>query len=145
MSLEIIGVKSAVQRRVNQSRLLRDMSSQVLIISKDGHSIVSHPSCGAPAALPVLHCVCRLAEGALCPVTQVINKNAQEHCSRCEALGSISSEWPPGGLCGADEKPVSWAAEPVFSSPLCPLISTLLHQFACEGVAGDLKASIKLR
>lgn len=52
-------------------------------------------------------------------------------CIACRLAGlscHAGHEW----LCGTDQKkPVSWAAEPVFSPPLCPLISTLLHQFAC--------------
>ena len=76
---------------------------------------------------------------------QVVNEDAQEHCPRCEALCSTASEWPPGGFCGADEKPVSWIAEAVFSLPLCPLLSTRLHQFTCEGVTGDSVKSLLVK
>lgn len=44
--------------------------------------------------LPVLHHI-KLAKGAVCPITQLINEDVNEHWPQYQPLTYANSNWPP--------------------------------------------------
>ena len=66
--------------------------------------------------------ICKLPEGAACPVIQVVDEDVKHFYHQCQSLGHTTGGWPPVGLCAAAENPISPAVQPVFSLPPHPFI-----------------------
>jgi len=63
--------------------------------------------------------LCKLGEGVLCPIIQVINEAVKQFWLQYQPLGYITNGWSSDGLWVADKNPLSTAVQPVFSTPHC--------------------------
>lgn len=64
---------------------------------------------------------CKLAEGVLCPIIQVIDEDIKECYLWCGPLAHTSRDLPPAGVFAADHNPSSLAVQAVFSPSHCSL------------------------
>lgn len=65
---------------------------------------------------------CQLAEGTLCPIIWVINKDVKHRWSWSQPLEYATNDYPSPGLHAADHNPLSPAVHPVFTPAHCPVI-----------------------
>lgn len=65
--------------------------------------------------------ICKTAEDTLCPIVQIITKDAKQSLSQGWPLGYAISDLPQIGLHAADPKPLSLAVQLVFSPAHCKL------------------------
>jgi len=67
--------------------------------------------------------ISKLAEGTLCPITQIISKDVEKDWTQYWPPVYTASYWPPARLRAADHHPLGMAIHPVFNAPHCLLIS----------------------
>lgn len=81
----------------------------------------------------------QLAEGALCPFIQVINKDVKQCWPKYWPFGYSTTDWPPAGFVPAH---LTHQAQTVLSSHHCPFIWFVFQHFAYEDAIAKVKINI---
>ncbi|KAK4827152.1 hypothetical protein QYF61_015106, partial [Mycteria americana] len=81
--------------------------------------------------------ICKLAEGALCPIIQIINEDDEQDWTQYRPLRYTTSHWPLTGLCATDHHSLGLAVQTVFHLPHHLLIQPIFRQLLCEDLIGD--------
>lgn len=63
--------------------------------------------------------ICTFAEGALCPIFHIANKDVKQHWPQYQHPGYTTSDWSQAGLSAADNSALSLAVLPGFNPPHC--------------------------
>ncbi|KAK4819907.1 hypothetical protein QYF61_014642 [Mycteria americana] len=72
--------------------------------------------------------ICRLSEGALDPLIQIIDKDIKQNWPQHRALGSTACDWPPTGVNSIHHNALGLAIQPVFYPAKSTPIQAMSHQ-----------------
>lgn len=78
--------------------------------------------------------ICKHAEGAFCPIVQVISEDVKQYWPQYRPLGQTTSDRPPAGLCVSDHNPLSQQFSQ-FSTLSCP---TYCQSFTVKSITVHL-------
>ncbi|KAK4813743.1 hypothetical protein QYF61_023679 [Mycteria americana] len=81
--------------------------------------------------------VCKLTEGALNPLVQIIDKDMKQNWSQHRALGNTACDQPPTGFSSIHHHSSGPAIQPVFYPAKCTPIQAMSSQFLQENAVGN--------
>ncbi|KAK4827101.1 hypothetical protein QYF61_014203 [Mycteria americana] len=76
--------------------------------------------------------VCKLTEGALHPLIQIVDKDIKQNWPQHRALGNTTCDWPPTGFNSIHHNSLGLAIRPVFYPAKCTPIQAMSSQFLQE-------------
>lgn len=65
--------------------------------------------------------ICKLAEGAPCPIIQIISGEFKQYFSQYSTRRYSTIDWPSAGLCATGDNPLRLVTQPAFKLSHCPL------------------------
>ncbi|KAK4816629.1 hypothetical protein QYF61_019328 [Mycteria americana] len=87
-----------------------------------------------PAQLGV---ICKLAEGALDPFVQIIDKDIKQNWPQHRALGNTTCDWPPTGVNSIHHHSLGPAIQPVLYPAKSTPVQAMSSQFLQENAVGN--------
>ncbi|KAK4807115.1 hypothetical protein QYF61_018456 [Mycteria americana] len=81
--------------------------------------------------------ICKLTEGALDPLVQIIDKDIKQNWPQHRALGNTACDWPPSGFNSIHHHSLGPAIQPVLYPAKSTPIQAMSHQFLQENAVGD--------
>lgn len=81
--------------------------------------------------------ICKLVEGTLCPVIQIINEYVKYHYTQHSSLRCTANFQTPIRLCATDHHTLVLAIQLVFSSSHCLLNLLIFYQLLYEDLVGQ--------
>ncbi|KAK4824040.1 hypothetical protein QYF61_009631 [Mycteria americana] len=81
--------------------------------------------------------ICKLTEGALDPVVQIIDKDIKQNWPQHRALGNTACDWPPTGVNSIHHHSLGPAIQPVLYPAKSPPVQAMSSQFLQENAVGN--------
>ncbi|KAK4806791.1 hypothetical protein QYF61_005587 [Mycteria americana] len=81
--------------------------------------------------------ICKLTEGALDPLVQIIDKDIKQNWPQHRALGNTTCDWPPTGVNSVHHSSLGLAIQPVLYPAKSTPVQAMSSQFLQENAVGD--------